>query len=361
MAFIPPKDRVLELSTSNSQTIFAVAGSGVDTSYNAFSAHMSVGDTTIGAVVEPGVAFKSGVLTYSATNQITIDSTGFESKGTFSSGGTKEVFMGLPAAGAANLKRPNSFTDGTDATSSTAAGNKFSGGVAVAKKLFVGDSTSISGTLNIIGGPTGNNVGQLMLYFPGENDIGARSYANSDIGIIAQYSGQNFPSTNQYGRILDILAAGGNTGSVMRLMTQGASAGASVAVTISTAQAIRFNAYGAGTLTTDSSGNITASSDETIKVIHGPFERGLEDLRDILPILYSYSADSGMETETVYAGFSAQNVRANIPEAIGEMANGKLTLQDRPILAALVNAVIGMADRIDTLEAQLAVRTSRLT
>ncbi|MFT4117455.1 pyocin knob domain-containing protein [Bradyrhizobium sp.] len=101
MAFVPPKDRVLEHSTSNSQTVFAVTGA-LDISYNAFSASMSVGDTTIGAVVEPGVAFKSGVLTYSAANQITV-STVLESKGTFSASGVKEVFMGQPAARSVSL------------------------------------------------------------------------------------------------------------------------------------------------------------------------------------------------------------------------------------------------------------------
>ena len=35
MAFVPPRDRVLEHSTSNSQTVFAVTGA-VDTSFNAF-------------------------------------------------------------------------------------------------------------------------------------------------------------------------------------------------------------------------------------------------------------------------------------------------------------------------------------
>ncbi|MBR1198817.1 hypothetical protein JQ574_22735 [Bradyrhizobium sp. AUGA SZCCT0158] len=95
MAFVPPRDRVLEHSTSNSQTVFTVTGA-VDTSFNAFSAFMSVGDTTIGGVVEPGVAFRSGILTYSATNEITVTTTK-ENKGTFSSGGTKEVFMGQPA------------------------------------------------------------------------------------------------------------------------------------------------------------------------------------------------------------------------------------------------------------------------
>lgn len=96
MAFVAPRDRVLERSTSNSQTVFAVTGAS-DASYNAFSASMGVGDTTIGGVVEPGVAFKSGILTYSATNQVTV-TTVKESNGTFSASGIKQVFMGMPAS-----------------------------------------------------------------------------------------------------------------------------------------------------------------------------------------------------------------------------------------------------------------------
>lgn len=96
MAFVPPKDRVMEYSTSNSQTVFLVTGA-VDASYNAFSASMSIGDTTIGGVIEPGVAFKSGILTYSAAGQVTVTTTE-ESKGTFSASGIKQVFMGLPAS-----------------------------------------------------------------------------------------------------------------------------------------------------------------------------------------------------------------------------------------------------------------------
>lgn len=136
MAFVPPKDRVLEHSTSNSQTVFAVTGA-IDTSYNAFSASMSIGDTTIGGVVEPGVAFVSGVLTYSATNQVTVTSV-FESKGTFSAGGVKEVFMGLPGSRAPLLDRPNSFSDATEATGAgTTAAAIFAGGIEILKKLFV--------------------------------------------------------------------------------------------------------------------------------------------------------------------------------------------------------------------------------
>src|SRR4051812_36214579 len=107
MVFVPPKDRVLEYSTSNSQTVFALSDSG-DPSLNRFNASMSVGDTTIGGVVEPGVAFKSGILTYSAANQITVTAT-TESKGTFSASGIKQVFMGWSAAAAAG---PVFITDG---------------------------------------------------------------------------------------------------------------------------------------------------------------------------------------------------------------------------------------------------------
>ncbi|UPJ55395.1 hypothetical protein [Bradyrhizobium sp. 192] len=101
MAFVAPKDRVLEQSSSNSQSVFVVTGA-LDAGYNAFSASMAVGDTTVGAVVEPGVAFKSGLLTYSNTNEVTV-TTAFESKGTFSAGGVKQVFMGMPAASALGL------------------------------------------------------------------------------------------------------------------------------------------------------------------------------------------------------------------------------------------------------------------
>lgn len=113
MVFVPPKDRVFEHSTSNSQTVFAVTGA-LDLSYNAFSASMSVGDTTIGAIVEPGVAFKSGLLTYSATNQVTV-TTAYDSKGTFSSSGVKEVFMGMPAADALMVDGPQSLTSARQA------------------------------------------------------------------------------------------------------------------------------------------------------------------------------------------------------------------------------------------------------
>lgn len=123
-------------------------------------------------------------------------------------------------------------------------------------------------------------------------------------------------------------------------------------ITLSTAQAVRFNAYGAGTLTTDASGNITATSDERLKVIHGAFVRGIESLRGILPIVHSWREGSGAETQGFYAGFSAQNVKENIPEAVGVMNNEEkhLTLNDRPILATVINALKQLDIRLKLIE-----------
>lgn len=98
MAFVPPKDRVLERSSTSGSGPWTLGGA-VDTSYNGFAASMSDGDTTIGFVIEPGVAFATGILTYTASGTTITLSTTFESKGTFG-GGTKEIGMGLPASDA---------------------------------------------------------------------------------------------------------------------------------------------------------------------------------------------------------------------------------------------------------------------
>lgn len=102
---------------------------------------------------------------------------------------------------------------------------------------------------------------------------------------------------------------------------------------------VRFAGFGAGTLTTDASGNLSVSSDERLKTNIGSFSRGLADIRGLSPISFSWRHSSGLDTEHTYYGFSAQNVRDAIPEAVGIDPNGYLTLSDRPILAASVNAI----------------------
>lgn len=170
--------------------------------------------------------------------------------------------------------------------------------------------------------------------------------------------------------------------------------------------ALRFSGYGAGTLVTDSSGNVSASSDEELKYVTGNFRRGLADLRAMDgPVQYQWkneqielaeSADTLDETraklieakaahvdaddekrdealakvsmvegalkqktyldsltreQTTYTGWTAQGVRKGIPEAIKAGPDGLLNFDERPVLAAMYNALLEMAARVEALEA----------
>lgn len=94
MSFVRPRARILEISTTSGGGPLALSGAA-DGSYNSFASFMAVGDQTYATVVEPGVAFWSGIATYSATNELTL-TTVEETKGTFGAG-TKEV-MATPLA-----------------------------------------------------------------------------------------------------------------------------------------------------------------------------------------------------------------------------------------------------------------------
>lgn len=107
---------------------------------------------------------------------------------------------------------------------------------------------------------------------------------------------------------------------------------------------VRFANFGAGSVSTDANGNLSVSSDERLKNVSGAFTRGLSALLQIDPISYHWKKSSGLDTENLYTGFSAQNVQASIPEAVGVDSRGYLTLSDRPILATAVNAIKELAD-----------------
>jgi len=122
---------------------------------------------------------------------------------------------------------------------------------------------------------------------------------------------------------------------------------------LTTTGTVQFANFGAGTLQTDANGNLSVSSDERLKNIQGTFTDGLSQLEQLSPILYKWKPESGYDSSTTYAGFSAQNVQAAIPEAVGQDKNGYLTLQDRPIIAAAVNAIKEIATLSDTFKTNL--------
>jgi len=126
------------------------------------------------------------------------------------------------------------------------------------------------------------------------------------------------------------------------------------AIHIDTAGNIQFSGYGAGTLTTDIAGNITALSDSRLKIDRGNFSRGLSAVLGLEPKLYNWTATSGLDTSTVYAGFYSQNVKEFIPEAVDTDPNGYLSLSDRPILASVVNAIKEQQGMIMDLESRVS-------
>lgn len=166
----------------------------------------------------------------------------------------------------------------------------------------------------------------------------------------------NDQASNAHGAVFGITSStysgafltNGPTGEAAYISTGGAKAlsigtNFTTGITISTAQAIRMPAYGAGAATFDSSGNITSVSDETQKNIIGPY---LATVDSIKPIIYKWREESGMETEHEYAGFSAQNCNAADSLMTGRTRDGLLTLQDRALLAAAVNSIHRINDRL---------------
>jgi hypothetical protein len=137
-----------------------------------------------------------------------------------------------------------------------------------------------------------------------------------------------------------------------------------------TSGTVRFAGFGAGTLVTDSSGNVTASSDASLKTVTGSFTRGLADVLKLTPRTYHWNEKSGMNTEDENVGFIAQEVLDAVPEAVGQYRttemeiDGKktkkreksefLTLSDRPLIAALVNAVKELKAENDALLARVS-------
>jgi len=123
---------------------------------------------------------------------------------------------------------------------------------------------------------------------------------------------------------------------------------------------ITFNAYGAGTLSTNASGVISAS-DGRYKTKTRQVENGLEAISALNPTYYKWNEDSPFASEYEELGFVAQEVAAVIPEASpGEDEDGKYrNYHDRAIIAMLVKGmqeqqsiIIELKARVAALEAQ---------
>lgn len=112
----------------------------------------------------------------------------------------------------------------------------------------------------------------------------------------------------------------------------------------------RLSGYGAGALTTDASGNVTASSDRTLKNVIKPIENVLENIKDFEPVYFKWNEKTDLDKENVYMSTIAQSIQKHYPDAVGKMADGTLTVQDRAVTAILVQAIKELTEKVKTLE-----------
>jgi len=129
--------------------------------------------------------------------------------------------------------------------------------------------------------------------------------------------------------------------------------GMAIGFHVTNAGTLRAGGYTAGTLVSDASGNISVSSDERLKTIIAPFTRGLDALRQIGGAdVFSLKHEAETHPNQRYAGFIAQKVQRAIPEAVNEGWDGMLALDDRPLIATLMNAVLELADKVEQLSGE---------
>lgn len=106
---------------------------------------------------------------------------------------------------------------------------------------------------------------------------------------------------------------------------------------------------------------LTGTSDERLKDSVA-YVGGLEQILGITPVSYRWNekgqVHTGLSGDQEYVGFLAQDVQKQIPEAITATEMSKdgseeyLSFDDRPVVAALVNAVKQLATKVQHLEAR---------
>ena len=98
-------------------------------------------------------------------------------------------------------------------------------------------------------------------------------------------------------------------------------------------------------------GSWSTLSDERLKNIKGPFTPGLGAVMALRPIRYEYKPDNalGAPSGHEHIGFSAQEVKRVIPEAVSKSDRGYLLVDNDPIMWTMVNAIQEQQKEIEHL------------
>jgi hypothetical protein len=279
----------------------------------------------------------------------------------------------------------NYFFGGSTGNLTMTGGNNTANGYQALLSNTLGSNNTSFGSQalsNNTGGNQNTAVGAASLYSAnsGLQNAGFGSYAGYDL----TGSGADNNTLLGYNSGRGIVSGARNT--ILGANVTGLAAGLSDTVIIATgagtqrlsvssAGVFRIHPLGAGTLITDVSGNVTASSDERLKNILALYnsiststssttgqlvaQTATEKILGINPIVYKWNATSGLETENNYVGFSAQNIQIVIPEAVATDTRGYLTLSDRPILATVINAIKEIVKKIGDMAEEIITNKLR--
>ncbi len=256
-----------------------------------------------------------------------------------------------------------------DLVSSTATGPEIvrAGSTATAPALVPNRSDLTTGLGSVVAGQLSLTVGGVESVRINSTGVGIGSTSPSSRLSVAGLAGGTanvfMVSTSTSGFATTTVARIDSNGNTL-LGLGGASVGIGTAAPtaqLDTTGTVRFENFGAGTLQTDASGNLSVSSDERLKNVDGAFTASLAQIKQLTPITYHWNALSGLDQKSDYAGFSAQNVQAAIPAAIGVDPRGYLTLSDRPILAAAINAIKELSSTTDLLSMATTSLDARIT
>jgi hypothetical protein len=152
---------------------------------------------------------------------------------------------------------------------------------------------------------------------------------------------------------------------------------------------LRFPSFPSCTLSTDANGVIYCVSDEKLKTSIVPYTSGLSKILNVNPITYNFNPGIGLDTTQKHSDFSAQNLKAAIPEAVYEKGDtysvfvndpvadktfetiypvldkdGKQTstlyVDVKPIIATLVNALKEEDAKVTAQQSQIDNLTARI-
>jgi hypothetical protein len=153
-------------------------------------------------------------------------------------------------------------------------------------------------------------------------------------------------------------SSGANGGGEINIFTNNggtATTAETIKMTIARTGTITFHSYGAGTLTTSSTGVISAS-DGRHKTKTRSLDSGLDKVSRLLPTYYRWNDDSPFAHPYEELGFVAQEVAAVIPEASPEPETAEKfkNYSDRAIIAVLVKSVQELKGIVDAQAAEIA-------